>query len=85
MVIELAFVLAFTVHLGHLFEAVKHTLNDLLVCIVYACPNLQIVGTDKLVLDSADVYREVFDEVSDTLALLACQFGLLDTLDLVVL
>ena len=85
VVIELAFVLALTVHFGHLLEAIKHTLHDFLVRIVYTCPNLQIIGVNKLVLDFANVYWEVLDKVSNTLALLACQLGLLNTLYLVVL
>lgn len=85
VVIELAFVLAFAVHFGHLLEAVKHTLNDFLVRSVHTCSNLQIVGINKLVLHFADVYWEILDEVSNTLAFLACQLGLLDTLDLIIL
>lgn len=81
----MAFILAFTVHLGHLLEAVKHTLHDLLISLVHVVPNVKVVGTNELILNLANVDREVLDKVCHALAFLTGQFRLLNALYLVIL
>ena len=81
MIIQLPLILSFTLLLSHLFEPVKHTRHNLIVRLVDILPDLQRVRTNKLVLQFADVRREVFDERSDTPTFLAVEFRLLNRLD----
>lgn len=85
MVVELAFIFSFTIHLGHLFQAVKHALYDLFIGGVDTGPDLEIIGTDELALDLANINGEMFDEVGHPLALFAGQLGLLHPFDLLIL
>lgn len=82
VVIELAFILAFPIQLSHLLQRLKHRLHNFIIGHVDILTYLQGVGTNKLVLNTTDVDREVFDEVGNTVALLAGQLSLLDGFDL---
>lgn len=85
MIIQLAFIFALPIHLGHLLQRIKHGLDDHLICAVDICADLKPIHTDKLILDSADVDWKIFDEMGYTLTLFAGQFGLLDTCNLLSL
>jgi hypothetical protein len=85
VIVQLAFIFTLPVHFGHLLQRVKHGLDDHIVCTVDICADLKLVRTDELTLNSADVNWEVFDEMGYSLALLAGQFGLFDTSNLLSL
>lgn len=85
MVIELTLVFLVPTHLSHLLEGIKHRLHDLVVCSIDNLSDFERVCTDELCFDPADIGWEVFDERRDTLTLLACELGLFDRLDVVVL
>ena len=76
MVIELPLVFALPIHLGHLFQAREHGLPQAIICGVDNLPNLQGVRTNELILDSANVCRESFDERHNAVALFARQLRL---------
>ena len=78
MVVQLALILAFAIKLRHLLERVEHSLHDLLISDIDSLADLECVGSDELLLNTADVDREVFDELSNAVALLARQFRILD-------
>jgi hypothetical protein len=82
VVVELALVFAFAVHLCHLLERIEHGLHDLLISSFDIVADFQSIGADELCFDAADIYREIFDEWSNTLAFLAREFGVFNTLDL---
>jgi len=85
MIVEMAFILSFTVHFCHLFEGIEHALHDFLVGIIDTRPYLEIISTNELSFDFAYVDREVFDEVGHPLTLFAGKLGLLNPFDLVIL
>jgi hypothetical protein len=85
MEIQLAFVFALPVHLGHLFERLKHGLDNPLVSGVHRGSYLQGIGTDELAFDKADIDGEVFHEVNHPFALFARKFRLLHAFNLLVL
>jgi hypothetical protein len=85
MVVEMAFILSFAIHFCHLFEGIEHALHDFLVSIIDTRPYLEIVGTNELGFDFANVNREVFDEVGHSFTLFAGKLGLLNPFNLVVL
>ena len=85
MVVELAFILSFTIHIRHLFQGIKHALDDFLVGFINACPYLETIRTNELDFNFANIDREVFDKWSHTLALFASQFSLFDPFNLVIL
>ena len=78
MVVQLALVFAFAIKLRHLLERVEHRLHDLLISDIDSLTDLECIGSDELLLDTADVDREVFDELSNAVALLARQLGVLN-------
>ena len=78
MVVQLALVFAFAIKLRHLLERVEHGLHDLLISDIDCLADLECIGSDELLLDAADVDREVFDELSNAVALLARQLGVLN-------
>ena len=85
MVIQLPLILPFTLLLSHLLEPIKHTRHNLIIRLVDILSDLQRVRTNKLVLQLANVRREVLDEGCNTLPLLTGELGLFDRLDMVSL
>jgi len=85
MIVELSFILAFAIHLGHLLEGIKHGLHNLVVCSVHVHADFQSIATDKLRLHSSYVYGEPLNERSNTSPLLAGKFSLFDILHLLSL
>lgn len=85
MIVELALVLSLTIHLCHLLERIKHTLDDLFIGIIDTCPNFEGFGANELIFDLANIDGKIFDEVSHTFPLFARELGLFNAFDLVVL
>ncbi len=71
MIIQLLFVLILTVHLGHVFQGVEHTLHNSAVCAVHTLSNFECIRADKLALYTSNVDWEVFNEVNHSVAFLA--------------
>ena len=44
--------------------------------------DFQCIGTDELILDTADVGREILDEGGNTIALLTSELGIFNGLDM---
>ena len=81
MIIQLPLILPFTLLLSHLLKPIKHTRHNLIIRLVDILSDLQRVRTNKLVLQLANVRREVFDERSDPTTFLAVEFRLFNGLD----
>ena len=81
MIIQLPLILPFALLLSHLLKPIKHTRHNLIIRLVDILSDLQRVRTNKLVLQLANVRREVFDERSDPTSFLAVEFRLLDRID----
>jgi hypothetical protein len=82
VVIQLALVLAFTIHLRHSFQRIEHGLHDPVEGAVDADTDFEALSSYQLILDTSHVDGEVFDEVRDALPFLAGQLGLLYVIDL---
>ena len=85
VVVQLALILIFAIHLRHRLQGVEHALHDALVRRVHIDAYFRRLGTDELALDAADVHGEVLDEGRDALPLLGRHLRLADVLDLLVL
>lgn len=83
MIVELALVFSFAIHLRHLLERIEHSLHDLVVGRIDALADLQGIRPNKLGFHAADISGEVFDERRHALALLAGELCLLDGLDVI--
>lgn len=82
VIVQLPLVLILTVHLGHVFQRVEHTLHYSGVCAVHALSNFVCVRADKLALYAPDIDWKVFNKVSHSVAFLASQPRLFYGLDL---
>ena len=85
MIIELSLILFVTAHLGHLLESVKHGLNNLIIGRIDTLSNFKGVRSNKLCLDTANVRREVLDEVSYSSPLFGIKLRPFYTFDLLIL
>ena len=83
VIVHLPFILVLTiVHLGHVFQGVKHGLHNLCICAVHALSNFEHVRADELALYTPNIDRKIFNEVSHSVTFLAGQFRLFYGLDL---
>lgn len=85
VIIELTLIFAFPIHLCHLLQRREHGLDNLVIRGIHDLSYFERAGTNELCLHTADIGREVSDELSRAAALLAGQLRILDRFDLFVL
>jgi hypothetical protein len=85
VVVELAFVVAFAVHFGHLLESIEHRIHNFLVRQVHARTNFEAISANELILYTAYVGREILHENNRSLTFFARQFIPFDGLYLLLL
>ena len=83
MAIELPFILPFAFQLGHLFQRFKHNLCDFLVSRVHTSAYLQTISSDQLIFDACSISWEVPNKLRNSLPLLAGNFCLFNSFQLV--
>lgn len=82
MVIELSFVFALSFEFGNLLQRVEHRLDDPLVRSIDTRTYLQVVRTNKLVLNAGAICGKVLHEMCNALPLLAREFRSFNALEL---
>lgn len=81
MIVQLALIFAFAIHLRHLLQSSKHGLDYSIICCIHHLSDLQGICTDELRLDPTDIAGEDFDKGNDTVSLLAREVCLADCLE----
>ena len=85
MIVELALVFTIAIQRCHVLQALEHAVHDLLIRRVNMSPDFEYICANQLLLDTTYIDWEILDEMSHAFAFLACQFRLVDHLDLLVL
>ena len=85
MIVQLSFVFSLPAHLRHSLEALEHRLDDAVVRRVHVLPDLQPLRSDHQRFGSANVDREIFDEMDYTTAFSASELRVFHAFDLLAL
>lgn len=85
VIVQLPLILSLSLHLRNMLQGLKHSLHDFFVCRVNESSSLKTIRPHKLALYTSRIGREMLDKMGNTLSFLAAEFGLFDSLQLVML